>query len=122
MTTRDRILKFVIFLSLAVIFLSRLSFCVSLCLSILFLSQLSFVLSCPVDFIILTVFRPLILTYTFVPPWLKTRGGEILNSVSVTNKGDATTSTIRAGGRRVQCVKFTQAPTRKRAPKAPNSD
>ncbi len=44
MTTRDSILKFVIFLSLVVIFLSRLSFC--------FVSQfyfcLNFVLSCPV--------------------------------------------------------------------------
>ncbi len=49
MTTRDKILKFVIILSLAVIFLSRLSFCVSLCFSILFLSQFSFVLSCPVS-------------------------------------------------------------------------
>jgi hypothetical protein len=49
MTTKDRILKFVIFLSLVVIFLSRLSFCVSLCLSILFLSQISFVLSYPVQ-------------------------------------------------------------------------
>jgi uncharacterized membrane protein len=48
MTTRDNILKFVIFLSLVVIFLSCLSFCVSLCLSILFLSQFLFVLSCPV--------------------------------------------------------------------------
>jgi hypothetical protein len=48
MTTRNKILKLVIFLSLTVIILSRLSFCVSLCLSILFLSRISFVFSCPV--------------------------------------------------------------------------
>ncbi len=46
-TARDKIFKFVIFLS-------RLSFCVSLGLSILFLSKISFVLSCPVIQLFLT--------------------------------------------------------------------